>query len=71
VVAFGSPYIAADFPQIESYLCAFSNVSISEAAAVRALFGETPLQGRLPVSIPGFAPRGTGITQISHADNRR
>ncbi len=61
VVAFGSPYIAADFPQIESYLCAFSNVSISEAAAVRAMFGEVPIQGRLPVSIPGFAPRGTGI----------
>jgi beta-N-acetylhexosaminidase len=63
VVAFGSPYIAADFPQIESYLCAFSNVPISEAAAVKAMFGETPLQGRLPVSIPGFAPRGTGISR--------
>lgn len=65
VVAFGSPYIAADFPQIENYICAYSNVPISETAAVRALFGETPIHGRLPVTIPGFAPRGTGIQKAA------
>ena len=61
VVAFGSPYIAADFPQIENYLCAYSNVSISESAAAQALFGEIAIQGHLPVTIPGFAQRGAGI----------
>jgi beta-N-acetylhexosaminidase len=61
VVAFGSPYIAADFPQIENYLCAFSNVSISESAAVQALFGQIAIRGRLPVTIPGFGQRGAGI----------
>jgi beta-N-acetylhexosaminidase len=65
VVAFGSPYIATDFPQIENYMCAYSNVPISESAAVRALFAETPLRGRLPVTIPGFAPRGTGIQKVA------
>jgi len=61
VIAFGSPYIAADFPQIENYLCAYSNVPGSETAAVKALFGEIPIQGHLPVTIPGFGQRGAGI----------
>jgi beta-N-acetylhexosaminidase len=61
VVAFGSPYIAEDFPQIENYLCAYSNVSISEIAAVQAMFGEIAIQGHLPVTIPGFGQRGAGI----------
>jgi hypothetical protein len=28
--------------------------------AVRALFGEIPFRGRLPVTIPGIAQRGAG-----------
>jgi beta-N-acetylhexosaminidase len=63
VVAFGSPYVAADFPQIENYVCAYSHVPISETAAARALFAEIPFQGRLPVTIPGFGQRGAGIQQ--------
>lgn len=61
VVAFGSPYLAADFPQVENYICAYSPVPISETAAVRALFGEIPIQGHLPVTIPGYGARGAGI----------
>jgi len=61
VVAFGSPYIAADFPQIENYICAYSNVSISESSVVQALFGQIVIQGHLPVTIPGYAQRGAGI----------
>ena len=61
VVAFGSPYIAADFPQIENYLCAYSNVPNSETAAAKAMFGEIPIRGRLPVTIPGFGQRGAVI----------
>lgn len=61
VVAFGSPYIAADFPQIENYICAYSHVPTSETAAARALFAEIPIQGHLPVTIPGIGERGAGI----------
>jgi beta-N-acetylhexosaminidase len=63
VVSFGSPYVAADFPEIENYVCAFSNVITSEIAAAKALFGEMPFRGRLPVTIPGVAQRGTGMDQ--------
>ena len=61
IVAMGNPYLAADFPKVENYLCTFSNASVSEVAAVKALFGETAIRGHLPVSIPGIARRGTGI----------
>ena len=30
-------------------------------ALVRALWGEAPIEGTLPVTIPGVAPRGMGI----------
>lgn len=67
VVSFGSPYVAADFPEIENYICAYSNVITSEIAAAKALFGEIPFLGRLPVSIPGIAQRGTGMDQPARA----
>ena len=63
VAAVGSPYVAQVFPQIRSYLCTFSSVAVSERSAVRALFGEIPTRGRLPVTIPGVAVRGDGITR--------
>lgn len=61
VVAMGNPYLAADFPKIENYMCTFSNASVSEIAAVKALFGEVTIHGHLPVSIPSVAARGTGL----------
>jgi beta-N-acetylhexosaminidase len=61
VIAMGNPYLAADFPKIENYMCTFSNATVSEVAAVKALFGEIAIHGHLPVSIPNVAQRGTGI----------
>jgi beta-N-acetylhexosaminidase len=61
VVAMGNPYLAADFPKIENYMCTFSNATVSELGAVKALFGEIPIRGHLPVSIPNVAQRGTGL----------
>jgi beta-N-acetylhexosaminidase len=61
VVAMGNPYLASDFPKIENYVCTFSNATVSEVSAVKALFGEIAIHGRLPVSIPNVAQRGTGL----------
>jgi len=36
-------------------------VQTSERAAVKALFGEIPIHGKLPVTLPGIAKRGDGI----------
>jgi beta-N-acetylhexosaminidase len=67
VVSFGSPYFLADFPQIENYVCAYSNAVTSETGTVKALFGEIPFRGRLPVTIPGMAQRGAGMDQPAQA----
>ncbi len=61
VVAMGNPYLASDFPKIENYMCTFSNATVSEVAAVKALFGEVPIRGHLPVTIPNVAQRGAGL----------
>jgi len=65
VVAMGNPYLASDFPKIESYMCTFSNASVSEVAAIKALFGEIAIRGHLPVTIPNVAQRGAGIERAA------
>jgi beta-N-acetylhexosaminidase len=64
MVALGSPYLLRNFPNVAAYLATFSSVPPSEIAAVKALWGEIPIRGRLPVSIPGFAKAGEGL-QVS------
>lgn len=61
VLAMGNPYVVQDFPAIQNYVCAFSNATVSETAAVKAIFGEIPIGGHLPVTIPGIASRGEGL----------
>jgi len=67
LLALGSPYLAAQFPEVENYLCTFSNAPVSEISAVKALFGEISIRGRLPVTIPGIAARGAGIDRAGLA----
>jgi beta-N-acetylhexosaminidase len=67
LVSLGSPYLAREFPEAQTYLCTFSNVPVSELSAVRALFGEIPVRGRLPVSIPNVAQRGAGLDRLPQA----
>jgi beta-N-acetylhexosaminidase len=61
VVALGSPYVLSQFPEAQTYLCTFSNVKVSETSAVKAIFGEIPMNGHMPVTIPNIAQRGTGL----------
>ena len=61
LVALGSPYLLRSFPNVSAYLAAFSTVAPSESAAVRALWGEISIGGRMPVSIPGVSSLGEGI----------
>jgi len=65
VVALGNPYLAKDVAGMKTYLCTFSHVASSEVAAVKALFGEIPMRGKLPVTIPGYAQRGAGIERAA------
>ena len=60
-IALGNPYIIQSFPESPTYLCTFSNADVSQTAAVKAVFGEIPLTGKLPVSLPGTAALGDGV----------
>jgi beta-N-acetylhexosaminidase len=70
VVAMGNPYLASDFPKIENYMCTFSNATVSEMSAVKALFGEIPIRGHLPVTIPNIAERGAGLERPAKVAQR-
>ena len=61
LLSLGSPYLLGAFPDASAYMATFSTTEPSEVAATRALFGEIPISGHLPVSIPGYAKFGEGI----------
>jgi beta-N-acetylhexosaminidase len=70
VVAMGNPYVAQTFPTVENYICTYSNASTSELSAVKVLFGELKPQGKLPVTLPGIAPRGASSSAGSASGTR-
>lgn len=58
----GSPYLLRICPGFDACLATFSSAPTAETAAVTALLGESPIGGRMPVSIPGVAGTGDGLT---------
>ena len=58
----GSPYLIERFPQAQTWLSAFGISDVAQISMARALFGEIPVQGHLPVTIPGVDMKiGYGI----------
>ncbi len=64
VVAFGSPYQLQQFPEAKVYMAAWAVEDVAQNAAARAIFGETAITGRSPVSLPNLFKIGDGL-QIS------
>lgn len=60
-ISFGNPYILSSFPEIKTYIVAYGDMSSLQRAAGRAVLGTQDITGRLPISLPGLHPRGTGI----------
>ncbi|HEX8288916.1 MAG TPA: glycoside hydrolase family 3 N-terminal domain-containing protein [Pyrinomonadaceae bacterium] len=63
VIAFGSPYLIRQFPEAKNYIAAYAIEEVAQTAAARAIFGEVPFAGKLPVSVPGIFEIGAGITK--------
>ena len=61
VISFGSPYFVRHFKDVDVYLCAYRYADASQKSAVKALFGEIDIVGKLPVTIPGVFPIGHGL----------
>jgi beta-N-acetylhexosaminidase len=60
-ISFGNPYLLEDFPKLRTYLVAYGDMPSLQQAAARAILGRADITGRLPISLPGLYPRGTGI----------
>lgn len=61
-VSFGSPYLLREVPFLRTYLAAYGIQPVMQVAAARAIFGEARISGKLPIEIPGIAPRSSGMT---------
>ncbi len=66
-VLFGNPYVATFLPELPAMLLTFDYYDLAERSAVRALAGEAPITGRLPVTLPGVAERGHGLMRQAAA----
>jgi beta-N-acetylhexosaminidase len=60
-ISFGNPYLLQSFPDLRTYLVAYGDMPSLQQATARALLGEIGITGKLPISLPGLYPRGTGI----------
>jgi len=56
VAALRLPYDLTAFPEAPTFVCAYSIMQPSLEALAAALWGAAPVEGRLPVSIPGLYP---------------
>ena len=60
-ISFGNPYLLQSFPGLRTYIVAYGDMPSLQHAVARALMGEIDITGKLPISLPGLYPRGTGI----------
>jgi beta-N-acetylhexosaminidase len=60
-ISFGNPYLLQSFPGLSTYLIAYGDMPGLQQAAARSILGEIDTTGRLPITLPGLYPRGTGI----------
>jgi beta-N-acetylhexosaminidase len=62
-VCFGNPYTATFLPKLPAVLLGYEFSDFTERAAVKALAGEIPIGGKLPIQLPGMFPIGHGLTR--------
>jgi beta-glucosidase-like glycosyl hydrolase len=58
---FGNPYVATFLPELPAILLTYDFYDRAEASAVRAIAGEAPIGGKLPIALPGLFPEGHGL----------
>jgi beta-N-acetylhexosaminidase len=68
VISLGNPYLLSAFPSVGSYMVAWGSREVSQRAAARALVGEAPISGTLPISLPDLHSLGEGLAREAVAD---
>lgn len=51
LIGLGNPYLIRAFPDVSTYFTTYSPAATSETAAVRALFGDSPMTGKKVVTV--------------------
>jgi len=64
-VCFGNPYTATFLPKVPAVLIGYEFSDFTERAAAKAVAGEIPIGGKLPISLPGMFPIGHGLTRAA------
>ncbi len=62
-VFFGSPYVPLAIPELPAMIETYDFSDYAELSAVRAITGEIPIGGKLPIALPGMFPVGHGLTR--------
>jgi len=62
---FGNPYVATFMPDLPAVLLTYDFYDRAEASAVRAIAGEAPIGGVLPIAMPGMFKVGFGLTRAA------
>ncbi|HVS30741.1 MAG TPA: beta-N-acetylhexosaminidase, partial [Thermoanaerobaculia bacterium] len=60
--AFGSPFVLSAVPELPAYAVTYDISGTAELAAIKALTGEIPYKGRLPINLAEY-PIGHGLTK--------
>ena len=66
-IALGSPFVGELGAKLPALVVTYELGDAPEAAAVRAICGEAPIGGRLPVSLPGLFAAGHGLDRAALA----
>jgi beta-N-acetylhexosaminidase len=64
-VLFGNPYTASFVPELPAMLLTYDFYDQAERAAVRAIAGEAPVTGRLPISLSPQLRAGFGLDRAT------
>lgn len=60
---FGNPYTPMFVPELPAMLLTYDFSDYAEQSAVKAIAGEIPITGKLPIGLPGLFPLGHGLNR--------
>ena len=64
-VFFGNPYVPLVLSELPAMLETYDFTDYAELSAVRAIAGEIPISGKLPIALPGLFPVGHGLLRAA------
>ena len=62
-ICFGNPYTAMSLQDLPALMLTYDFYDLAEMSAARALAGDAPIVGRLPIALPGVFEVGHGIVR--------